>query len=141
MNDLVRRLGLQPHPEGGWFRETWRSRVSFEPDGYDGPRATATAVYFLLNPGERSRWHVVRSEELWLWHSGGPLLLSLGGDGEAPTEDAVPLVLGADVEAGQQPQIVIPAGVWQTAEPAGPEPVLVTCVVSPGFEYADFRLF
>ncbi|MFC4072634.1 cupin domain-containing protein [Actinoplanes subglobosus] len=138
-SDLVERLGLEPHPEGGWYRETWRSPVMFEPDGYDGPRHSATAIYFLLHPGERSAWHVVRSAELWFWHSGGPLLLRRGGAGEVPA-DGDEVLLGPDIAAGQEPQILIPPGVWQSAEPAGTDPVLVSCVVSPGFDFADFRL-
>jgi uncharacterized protein len=109
--------------------------------GYDGERATATAIYFLLHPGERSEWHLVRSEELWFWHSGGPLRLRLGGsDPAAPTEAPSVLTLGADAQRGEQPQLIVPAGVWQSAEPAGDQPVLVSCVVSPGFDFADFRL-
>jgi uncharacterized protein len=75
---LAEQLDLVPHPEGGWYRETWRSPVSLRPEGYGGPRSVATAIYFLLPPGERSRWHVVRSDELWLWHGSGPLVLQLG---------------------------------------------------------------
>ena len=147
---LARQLDLQPHPEGGWFRETWRSAVTFAPDEYEGTRSAATAIYFLLHPGERSRWHAVRSDELWLWHSGGPLTLRLGGGGTAPdnagagsgpaTGGAVDIVLGPDVFAGQQPQAVVPGGSWQSAAPAADEPVLVSCVVAPGFDFADFRL-
>ncbi|MEU1663220.1 cupin domain-containing protein [Streptomyces sparsogenes] len=134
-------LDLQPHPEGGWYRETWRGEVTFRPPGYDGERATATAIYFLLTPGEESRWHVVRSAELWLWHGGGPLRLLLGGDGEEPdTRNPTELVLGADLAAGQRPQAVVPPGVWQAARPAGDEEALVSCVVSPGFDFTDFRL-
>ncbi|HEY1670945.1 MAG TPA: cupin domain-containing protein, partial [Trebonia sp.] len=77
-------LDLAPHPEGGWFRETWRAAASFLPDGYPGPRAAATGIYFLLTPGEESAWHRVRSDEVWLWHSGGPLVMLDGGDGERP---------------------------------------------------------
>ncbi|HWB37017.1 MAG TPA: cupin domain-containing protein [Rugosimonospora sp.] len=136
---LVDLLGLLPHPEGGWYRELWRSPVQVTPDGYPGPRACGTSIYFLLHPGERSRWHVVRSDEVWLWHSGGPLALRHGGSGAAPVPgDSA--VLGADVVAGQRPQHVVPGGVWQAAEPLGGEPVLVSCVVSPGFDFADFRL-
>ncbi|MDI6102434.1 cupin domain-containing protein [Actinoplanes sp. NEAU-A12] len=138
-SDLAERLDLRPHPEGGWYRETWRSPVMFEPDGYDGPRHAATAIYFLLHPGERSAWHVVRSAELWFWHSGGPLLLRRGGDGDQPG-DGDEVLLGPDVAAGQEPQALIPPGVWQAAEPAGDEPVLVSCVVAPGFDFADFRM-
>jgi predicted cupin superfamily sugar epimerase len=136
---LAEWLGLVPHPEGGWFRETWRSAVSFSPEGYSGPRSAATAIYFLLNPGEQSRWHVVRSDELWFWHSGGPLNLRMGGAGDEPSA-ATAVLLGSDVGAGQQPQARVPGGVWQCAAPAGPAPVLVSCVVAPGFDFADFLL-
>ncbi|RKS71693.1 putative cupin superfamily sugar epimerase [Actinomadura pelletieri DSM 43383] len=132
-------LDLLPHPEGGWFRETWRSEVTFTPDGYPGERASATGIYFLLPPGEESMWHTVRSAELWLWHSGGPLTLFLGGDGERPAETPDPVTLGPDVLDGQAPQAVVPPGTWQSARPAGPTEVLVSCVVSPGFDFADFR--
>ena len=151
---IARELGLQPHPEGGWFRETWRSSMTFAPDGYEGTRSVATAIYFLLHPGERSRWHVVRSDELWFWHSGGPLTLRLGGQsapddvtasapgtpGSAPPSGTVDLLLGPDVLAGQMPQVLIPGGTWQSAAPAADEPVLVSCVVAPGFDFADFSL-
>jgi predicted cupin superfamily sugar epimerase len=137
---LAEQLDLAPHPEGGWFRETWRSAVSFSPEGYDGTRSAATAIYFLLHPGERSAWHVVRSDELWLWHSGGPLELRLGGSGDEPFIEEV-VLLGGDVGAGQQPQARVPGGVWQSAAPADNRPVLVSCVVAPGFDFADFRLY
>jgi uncharacterized protein len=136
---LAEQLDLLPHPEGGWFRETWRSAVSFSPPGYAGLRSAATAIYFLLYPGERSRWHVVRSDELWLWHSGGPLELRTGGSGPEPLAGE-PVLLGGDLSAWQQPQVLIPGGTWQCAEPAGQQPVLVSCVVAPGFEFEDFRL-
>jgi uncharacterized protein len=136
---VAEQLGLQPHPEGGWFRETWRSPTSWTPAGYAGARSAATAIYFLLQPGERSRWHVVRSDELWLWHSGGPLSLRLGGNSDKP-EDGNVVILGADLLAGERPQALVPAGTWQSAEPVGRQPVLVSCVVSPGFDFADFRL-
>ncbi|QNE17866.1 cupin domain-containing protein [Kribbella qitaiheensis] len=137
--ELAEVLGLVAHPEGGWFRETWRSEVAFEPAGYGGERASATAIYFMLAPGEESRWHRVRSAEIWLWHSGGPLTLDLGGTGDEPGE-AEPVTLGPDVKGGQQPQVVVPAGAWQAARPAGDQPVLVSCIVSPGFDFADFTL-
>ncbi|MDM4722883.1 cupin domain-containing protein [Micromonospora sp. WMMA1363] len=137
---LAALLDLAPHPEGGWFRETWRSAHTVRPAGYDGSRNAATAIYFLLHPGERSRWHVVRSDELWLWHSGGPLTLRLGGSGREPAADPMDVALGADVAAGQRPQMLVPGGTWQAAAPAGDQPVLVTCVVTPGFDFADFRM-
>jgi predicted cupin superfamily sugar epimerase len=136
---LAERLDLIPHPEGGWYRQTWRAPVSFTPEGYGGERSAATAIYFLLHPGERSRWHVVRSDELWFWHGGGPLDLRLGGAGERPS-GAETVLLGCDVVAGQQPQARVPGGVWQAAEPAGDQAVLVSCVVAPGFDFADFRM-
>lgn len=134
-------LGLLPHPEGGWFRETWASRVSLAPPGYGGERASATAIYFLLPPGEASRWHSVRSDELWLWHRGGPLTLLLGGAGDAPAEPAVTLTLGPDLDSGQAVQAFVPGGTWQAARPAGDAETLVSCIVSPGFDFADFRTY
>jgi predicted cupin superfamily sugar epimerase len=132
---------LAPHPEGGWYRETWRSDVVVEPDGYDGPRTAATAILFALHPGESSAWHAVRSAEVWLWHQGGPLLLRLGGVGSRPSlGTSVVETLGPDVGSGQHLQTVVAPGVWQSAEPAGDEAVLVSCVVAPGFDFADFRL-
>ncbi|MBW8486215.1 cupin domain-containing protein, partial [Actinomadura parmotrematis] len=131
-------LDLLPHPEGGWYRETWRAGPASTPAGYPGERAAATGIYFLLPPGEESIWHAVRSDEVWLWHAGGPLTLLLGGDGDRPdTADAV--ALGPDLAAGQVPQQVVPAGHWQAARPAGDREVLVSCVVAPGFDFADFR--
>src|ERR1051325_6933855 len=91
-----------PLAEGGWYRQTWRAPVAFAPPGYGGARSAATAIYFLLHPGERSRWHVVRSDELWLHHSGSPLTLILGGDGPDPG-DPYPLTLGPG-----RPQILVP---------------------------------
>ncbi|PSL04642.1 hypothetical protein CLV30_105108 [Haloactinopolyspora alba] len=137
---LAELLDLSPHPEGGWFRETWRSPMEFAPDGYDGTRAAATCIYFLLPAGEESRWHRVRSTEIWLWHAGGPLSLFLGGTGETPDAEPHTITLGGDVAGGQEPQAIVPAGAWQAARPAGSDDVLVSCVVSPGFDFADFEL-
>lgn len=132
-------LDLLPHPEGGWFRQTWAAPVTVTPDGYPGPRATATCIYFLLGPGDSSEWHAVRSDEIWLWHRGGPLTLTLGGPGDHPAEPGTDVTLGPDLAAGHVPHAVVPAGTWQAARPAGGEEVLVSCVVSPGFDFADFR--
>ncbi|MGC5010305.1 cupin domain-containing protein [Streptosporangium sp. DT93] len=134
---LAEALDLLPHPEGGWFRETWRTSAELTPPGYDGARATATGIYFLLQPGEESRPHVVRSDEIWFWHRGGPLTLVLGGHEGVP---ATTVTLGPLVEEGQAPQVLVPGGTWQAARPAGDEGVLVSCVVSPGFDFADFRM-
>jgi uncharacterized protein len=116
---LAEALGLEPHPEGGWFRETYRSSVEFEPEGYDGPRSVATAIYYLLQPGEESRWHVVASDELWLWHSGASLEISLGGSEAQPMREPHTVLLGGDVTDGQQPQVLVPAGVWQARPSRG----------------------
>ncbi|MFC9787104.1 cupin domain-containing protein [Rhodococcus sp. NPDC127528] len=140
--DWARTLDLTPHPEGGWYRETWRSDVTIPASalpGHPDNRSAGTAILFLLMPGEQSAWHTVRSDELWLWHRGGALQLDLGGDDDKPTTESE-LLLGADLLAGQTPQLVVPAWHWQRARPIGNEPALVSCVVVPGFDFADFRL-
>jgi predicted cupin superfamily sugar epimerase len=143
LSPLVGLLDLQPHVEGGWFREMWKSSFEIPKDvlgpRYSGARASASSVYFLLHPGEVSQWHKVLSDELWLYHSGGPLQLTLGGSGDEPREGER-IVLGMDVEKGQVPQALVPASVWQTAAPLGDEPVFVTCIVAPAFHYDDFTL-
>ena len=131
-------LGLVPHPEGGWYRETWAAGPSYQPDGYPGRRPAATAIYFLLTPGAESAWHTVRSDEVWLWHAGGPLTLRLGGTGTEPVADPATVTLGPGLAAGQAPQYIIPGGHWQSARPAADQEVLVSCVVAPGFDFADF---
>jgi predicted cupin superfamily sugar epimerase/uncharacterized protein (DUF952 family) len=132
-------LDLVPHPEGGWYRETWAAATRFTPPGFDEERAAATGILFLLEAGKESRWHTVRGDELWLWHRGGPLALELGGDGEAP-KDPERVTLGPDVEGGELVQALVPGGHWQTARPAGRDEVLVSCVVAPGFDFADLRV-
>jgi hypothetical protein len=132
-------LDLVPHPEGGWYRQTWAAPTRFTPSGYGGERAAATAILFLLRPDEESAWHRVRSDELWFWHAGGPLGLGLGGTGDAPGAPHV-TVLGGDLSAGQRPQALVPGDTWQSARPASGKEVLVSCVVAPGFDFADFTL-
>ncbi len=133
---LVSALGLEPHPEGGWYRQSWRSPVDVELS--DGRvRSTATLIHFLLHAGESSAWHRVASDEIWLAHIGA-VTMELGGDGPHP-EPADQEVLGTDVEAGQVAQVVVPAGTWQRTVP-GEADALVSCVVSPGFDFADFEL-
>ncbi|WP_062465900.1 cupin domain-containing protein [Demequina maris] len=134
----ARLLGLEPHPEGGWFRRTYTSRTPVETPG--GARPAATCIHYLLTPGEESAWHVVTSDELWLWHGPGTLELRLGGEGEAPDDAAVAVTLGPDLAAGQVAQCLVPAGTWQAARLGGDQEVLVSCMVSPGFDFADWRL-
>jgi len=140
---LVERLGLQPHVEGGWFKEMWRTAQNIPQSAlgaaYSGDRSAATSVYFLLHPGEESAWHKVTSDELWLWHSGSPIVLTLGGSGDEPGEET-DLILGVDWAAGQEPQGLVPGGVWQKARPLSDEPGLCTCIVAPGFHFDDFQL-
>lgn len=128
---------LLPHPEGGWYRRTWASDVEVRQEGKSGSRPTATAIYFLLTAGTRSAWHTVASDELWMWHRGGPLTLSFGGRDEKPSTTPDTTVLGT--AAGQSPQAVVPAGTWQSTVASSTEETLVSCVVSPGFDFADFR--
>ncbi len=138
--DWARHLDLAPHPEGGFFKETWRSELSIGASGlppeYAGARNAGTAILFLLLAGQQSAWHTVRSTELWLYHRGGPLLLESG----AETDTATTYLLGSDIAAGEKPQIVVPPGHWQRARPRGDEPCLVSCVVVPGFDFADFTM-
>ncbi|KID31511.1 hypothetical protein HQ32_01330 [Prauserella sp. Am3] len=136
---LVETLDLEPHPEGGWFRRTWTSGHSHRPEGYPSDRPLATGIHYLLASGEESAWHRVRSDELWLWHRGGPLTLSLGGSGERPAAEPQRYVLGPDVEQGHHLQVTVPGGVWQSARPVTDD-VLVSCIVCPGFDFADFTL-
>lgn len=138
--DWAAHLDLEPHPEGGWYRETWRSPIAIEqaalPPGYDGPRSAGTAILFLLMPGQQSAWHTVRSAELWFHHRGSPLVLEIGPDQDGATTH----LLGPDISAGQHPQLIVPPGHWQRARPQAAEPALVSCVVVPGFDFTDFTL-
>lgn len=136
---LADLLDLQPHPEGGWYRQTWVSPETVTlPDGR--VRATATLIHFLLPAGESSAWHRVASDEVWLAHT-GTVVLELGGDGARPPADgeADAVVLGLDLAAGEKSQAVVQAHVWQRTLP-GAEDALVSCMVSPGFDFADFQL-
>ncbi|KXU32878.1 cupin [Sphingobium sp. 22B] len=126
---LIRLLDLAPHPEGGWFRESWRA-----PAGA-GERAGGTAIYFLLEAHQASHWHRVDAVEHWFWHAGAPLTLSIADEGGAARD----MLLGGDVLAGQQPQGLVPAHHWQAARPMGGW-TLVSCVVVPGFEFSGFTL-
>lgn len=127
---LVRKLSLQPHPEGGWYRETWRAPAA------TGERASATAILFLLEERQRSHWHKVDATELWLFHAGSPLRLLTAPHDRGPVID---IRLGPDVLAGETPQARIEPGHWQAAE-ADRGWALLSCVVSPAFEFEGFTL-
>jgi predicted cupin superfamily sugar epimerase len=127
-DDLITRLNLAPHPEGGWYRQTWAASGDCRPAG--------TCIYFLLKQGERSHWHRVDAGEIWHFYAGTPLVLSIAPTDEGPAFDHI---LGSDFVAGQQPQLVVEAGEWQaTAAPDGWG--LVGCTVSPGFQFDGFEL-
>jgi predicted cupin superfamily sugar epimerase len=127
---IIAKLDLSPHPEGGWYRETWRA------DAPPGERASATAIHFLLEAHQRSHWHRVDAAELWLWHAGAPLMLAMAAAEAGPVRR---VTLGADVLAGEQPQALVPPCHWQAAEPRGGW-TLASCLVSPGFDFAGFEL-
>lgn len=125
---LAEALGLEPHPEGGWYRQTWASPVTVTlPDGRVRP--TATLIHFLLPAGDSSAWHRVASDEVWLAHT-GVVTLELGGAGARPGEVS---------EAVVETQVVVPAGVWQRTVVSDSD-ALVSCLVSPGFDFEDFEL-
>ena len=128
-DEVIRLLQLEAHPEGGYYRETFRDSKSAE------GRSVSTAIYFLLKKGQFSRWHRIDSVEVWHWYGGAPLQLLIR-NGEAPVET---VLLGNDFLKNERPQAVVPAHAWQAAETLG-EWTLVGCTVAPGFEFAGFQL-
>jgi predicted cupin superfamily sugar epimerase len=123
---------LAPHPEGGFYRETFRSAIHVQPDGWPGERALATAIIYLLAAGESSARHRVRGDELWLWQGGGAMALTIADEQQ---------LVGPDPGSGHRLQVLVTAGEWQSATPApGAEWSLVACVVAPGFDFADFEM-
>ena len=130
VQEIVRTLGMRPHPEGGWYVETHRA------DGMeDGARSAATAIYFLLPADQISAWHAVDATEIWLWQAGAPLALTISEDGVTARSQR----LGPDLRSGDRPQAIVPPNAWQTAESLG-HWTLVSCVVAPGFEFSGFKL-
>jgi hypothetical protein len=127
--DIIARLGLEPHPEGGHYRETFR-----DPRLDAGGRSFSTAIYFLLVRGERSHWHRIDAVEIWHYYAGSTLTLQIAdADGRRSVR------LGPDLVAGELPQAVVPAQAWQAAESSG-DWTLVGCTVAPGFDFAAFEL-
>ncbi len=129
--DIIRLLGLQPHPEGGHYVETFR-----DPAVDENGRSRSTAIYFLLMQGERSHWHKVDAVETWHWHAGAPLTLSIAEKAGAAVQA---ITLGSDLQRGERPQGIVPTGWWQAAESLGAW-TLVGCTVAPGFDFAGFEL-
>lgn len=128
--EVVRLLDLSPHPEGGYFRETWRDSRKV-----DGERAASTLIYYLLDTGDVSDWHRVDAAEVWHWYAGGPLVITVSENGH----DAEAHYLGPDLRARQRPQFVVPQGWWQTATSLGAW-TLAGCTVAPGFDFKGFEL-
>lgn len=127
---LIAALDLKPHPEGGWYRETWRAEAAA------GERSAATAILFLLEQGQKSRWHKVDAAEMWLWHSGSPIALRTAEGDHRPARE---MRLGPCVLTGETPQHLIPAHHWQAAE-AREGWALMSCIVSPAFDFSGFTL-
>ena len=127
--EIIARLGLAPHPEGGHFRETYR-----DPEGVNG-RAHSTAIYYLLKEGEASHWHRVDAVETWHWYAGAPLRLRVSPDGKNIRD----YLLSNDLFADHTPQVIVPKDAWQAARPTGAW-TLVGCTVAPGFEFDGFEM-
>ena len=138
--ELVRRLSLEPHPEGGFFREVHRGTARITSAAHEGERSALTHIEFLLEGESFSAWHVVVSDELWHHYAGDPLELHLlhPADGAAPARHHV-VILGRELERGQVPHAVVPAGVFQAARTLGAYS-LMGCTVAPGFEFRDFSM-
>lgn len=127
--EIIDRLGMQRHPEGGWYVETWRDAAG--PDG----RSRSTAIYYLLEAGERSHWHRVDASEIWHWYAGAPLELAVSEDGITTQT----IALGPQLADGQMPQGIVPPHAWQSAQSSGTW-TLVGCTVAPGFEFSGFEM-
>ncbi len=135
---IIETLALSPHPEGGFFRETWRAPLVLEGLPHGSPRAAHTAIYFLLPAGSFSALHRVRSDEVWHHYDGGPIELHMLSPEGVHTVER----LGRDLAVGERPQAVVPAGTWQAALPLGEAAsyALAGCTVAPGFDFADFDM-
>jgi hypothetical protein len=128
--EVIQALGLRPHPEGGWYAETWRSAAS------PGERPASSAILYLLQSGERSNWHRVDADEIWQFSAGDPLEVRVASTDGGPVEHHR---LGGDLSAGHEAQVVVPAGAWQAARPLGGW-TLVGCIVAPAFSFDGFEL-
>ncbi len=127
---IIEKLGLAPHPEGGWYRQTWVAEAA------PGTRPAGTAILFLLKAGERSHWHRVDAAEIWHFHAGAPLVLRIAASDTGPAQDHS---LGPDLDAGHSPQAIVPPHHWQAAHTTGGWSLL-GCTVSPGFRFEGFEL-
>ncbi len=134
---LIDWLKLEPHPEGGYFRCTHKSGQTVVIPGYDGPRHTATTIYYMLAGNQFSAFHRIKSDEIWHFYRGSPLTLHV----ITPDGQASDTILGTDIQAGQLPQAVVKANCWFAASVNSPSSFsLVGCTVTPGFDYRDWEL-
>lgn len=124
--DIIKMLDLKPHPEGGWYRQTWAANTH--------PRAAGTSIYFLLEADQISHWHRIDSAEIWHWYAGSNMELHIHKNGTTEVS-----ILGSDLAAGERPQLIVPSNAWQKSVPIDGW-VLVGCTVSPGFEFERFEL-
>jgi predicted cupin superfamily sugar epimerase len=133
----ISRLQLLPHPEGGYYRETYRAEGVIQPPGYSGPRAFSTGIYFLLRNKDCSHFHRMKSDELWHFYDGSPLALHM----IHPDGSHQKIAVGTDLDRNETPQAVIPANTWFGARVSEPNSfTLIGCTVAPGFDFADFEL-
>lgn len=130
-DELIEALSLVPHPEGGWYRETWRAEAA------EGERSTGSAVYYVIRPGQKSRWNRHDADEIWLWHGGDPIDVSMTGGGGKRT-----VRLGGRIGEGERPQLIVPRGEWQSADPVPGEAgySFISCIVAPAFDFSGFEL-
>lgn len=140
--ELIELLGMVPHEEGGWYAFVTSSGVSIPAGtvpGIAGPRDSCSIIYYLLQKGEISRWHQLRASEVWAWHMGGSLEMTLGGTGDKPRPEGT-LSLGPRLREGERFQILAPADQWQTTRLVDGDFALVSCVVAPAFHEEDCLL-
>ena len=132
-DELIESLELVPHPEGGWYRETWRAQAG------EGERAAASAVYYVIKPGEKSQWNRVDAHEIWLWHGGDPVDLFIAAtDADQPRT----VRLGGRVTESEVPQVIVPAGHWQSAAAVKGQAgyAFISCIVAPAFDFGGYEL-
>ncbi len=137
INQLVSKLGLEPHPEGGFYKETYRSSLSFAPTGFTAERAVSTCIYFMLTSGSFSAFHRIKSDEIWHFYRGAPIQLHIISANGSYRH----VRIGNDILNGEHPQFIVKAGDWFASEVVDPDSyALAGCTVAPGFDFADFEM-
>lgn len=147
-DEIIKRLGMQPHREGGWYRFVWKNEQTVAEgalgDRYKGERSVCSLIYYLLKEEEVSRWHQLKSPEIWTWHCGDSLVMTLGGEKEEP-DGNTQVRIGDKLDQGDTFQLVVPGGIWQTTQLEQESErkhgfALVSCIVSPAFTPEDCYL-